>query len=210
MTLDAEGREVHGSDIFGNPFVITKQSDGRLLKRTQSNTASHTGDDTSRTALQYIAEGQTVDIHSGREFPANVLSNLYPSAFTFDGVRLSSMEGFLQSLKTANRKRQQKIHALSGIEAKNAGVSLKRRFDGRRLHWKEQTIDRFSPEYQQLLKQAYQAKFEQDALFRWALAATEGKTLTHSIGKSAPQDTILTENEFISLLNGLRTPNDEP
>ena len=52
-------------------------------------------------------EQKTIDIHSKGDYPANVLSNFYPNEFELDGVRCASMEGFLQSLKFKNPKKQE-------------------------------------------------------------------------------------------------------
>ena len=146
----------------------------------------------------------TIDIESRGCYPANALSNLYQYGFEFEEVKLNSMEGFLQSLKTSDEGLKKEIQLLSGKEAKKAGESLKDCYDGKHLHWQGKTIDRFSDEYQQLLKQVYRSLWEQNEEFRNALHSTKGKRLIHSIGKQNPEETILTENEFVSLLNELR------
>jgi predicted NAD-dependent protein-ADP-ribosyltransferase YbiA (DUF1768 family) len=144
----------------------------------------------------------TVDIDSRGCYPSFVLSNLYPSRFELDGVEMNSMEGFLQSLKTSDEMRQREICSLMRKEAKKAGRTLN--FDGRRLHWQGKTVDRFSDEYQSLLRRAFAAKLKQDDEFRDALTATSGKKLVHSIGKQNPKETILTEKEYINILDELR------
>jgi hypothetical protein len=114
------------------------------------------------------------------------------------------MEGFFFFFKTPDKKLQKQIQGLHGGKAQNYSDLLKDDFDGKHLYWKGKTIDRFSNAYQRLLRRAYRAKFEQDALFRFALEATQGKPLTHSIGKKTPEETILTEKEFVILLDELR------
>ena len=152
-----------------------------------------------------VFESSIIDIHSKSPFPSCVLSNFHKSKFTLDGIKINSMEGFLQSLKTSDANLQKKICKLIGKEAKNAGNTLKEQgFDIHTIFWNGKEIDRFSEEYQELLQRAYEAKFRQDPLFRKALKATEGKTLIHSIGLQNKQETILTEKEFISLLEELR------
>lgn len=152
-----------------------------------------------------VFQGTTIDIYSKGAFPSNVLSNFHKSKFKLDGIQINSMEGFLQSLKTSDPKLQKKICKMVGKEAKNAGNMLNEAgFDRKTLHWNGKIIDRFSYEYQELLKRAYNAKFENDALFRKAIAATEGKTLIHSIGLQKEQETILTEKEFINMLELLK------
>ena len=164
-------------------------------------------------------ESTIIDIASDCKFPANVLSNLYPSKFEFEGVKFNSMEGFLQALKTPDEQLQREIHKMSGMEARRMSnvfkgifsektVAWKGRitkiFDGKTMHWKGKIVDRFSVEYDDLIKRAFRAKFEQDPLFRYALKQTKGKTITHSIGKSDKEETILTEKEFVTLLDELR------
>jgi hypothetical protein len=163
------------------------------------------GDETPyMSACHPVATESVIDIGSRNPFPANVLSNLYPSQFILDGIRLKSMEGFLQSLKTPDRQMQKKIRKLYGKQAKRYGDLLKDTFDGRHIFRKGKTIDRFSDDYPQLLCRAYRARYKYDTLFRTALEATAGKPLVHTIGKQNQKETILTEREFISCLDELR------
>lgn len=87
-----------------------------------------------------------VDISSKSEFPINMLSNFANNSFTLDGVNISSIEGFLQSLKHKDIDAQRRICALSGKEAKKAGkhvciftvpatISLTRQ-----AHWELKTV----------------------------------------------------------------------
>ena len=152
-----------------------------------------------------VFETTIIDIHSKGKFPANVLSNFTSSKFKLDGVRINSLEGFLQSLKTSDTKLQRKICRLTGTDAKKAGTALNASgFDRVNLFWNGKNINRLSEDYQNLLKRAFNERFRTDATFRNALEATKGKTLTHSIGLQSPQETILTEKEFIELLEDLR------
>ena len=157
-----------------------------------------------RSPIKDVFESKIIDIHSKGKFPSNVLSNFHESNFVLDGVQIKSMEGFLQSLKTSDINLQNKICQLTGKYAKQAGENLATSFDHKNIYWQGKLIDRYSDDYQNLLKRAYSAKFEQDPLFREALDKTTGKTLIHSIGKSAEEETILTEKEFINMLNFLR------
>lgn len=157
-----------------------------------------------RSPIKDIFESNTIDIHSKGSFPSNVLSNFHESKFTLDGIQINSMEGFLQSLKTSDINLQNKICQLTGKFAKQAGEDLALQFDHKTVFWQGKIIDRFSEDYDNLLQRAYRAKFDQDLLFRSALEATKDKTLIHSIGKHSKEETILTEEEFINLLNHLR------
>lgn len=75
--------------------------------------------------------------------------------------------------------------------------------------WKGQAIDRQSEEYQQLIRRAYSAMFEQSERFRTALMQTRGMILTHSSGKENPYKTILTPAELCGILNELRDDYDK-
>ena len=146
---------------------------------------------------------EIIDIYSKGEYPSNVLSNFYPNEFIFDGVKCCSMEGFLQSLKYKNTKKQQKICTLSGKEAKKKGkYKFLWKLTGN-IHWQGKKIKRTSSEYKNLIKNAYEA-LSQNQEFLNAIKATNNKTLTHSIGSHDERKTILTEKEFIDCLNYIR------
>ncbi len=150
--------------------------------------------------------GRAVDIWSHSEYPSQVLSNLCSNPFTFDGVACGSMEGFLQSLKQQDRDKQRQICAMKGRNAKRA-TSTRWQTD-QIVWWKDIAIDRQSEDFQQLVRHAYQAMFDQSERFRAALMATRGMRLYHSRGKSNPFKTILTEQEFCQILTGLRDNYD--
>lgn len=149
---------------------------------------------------------QVIDIHSKGEYPANALSNFYPHKFVFDGVECASMEGFLQSLKTRNIKRQRMVCQLYGSAAK-------KRFSHRpqnliweltgNLYWQGRKIKRESLEYQSLIDSAYAAMMSSES-FVQALRASEGYELQHSIGHHDIRKTALAEEEFIVRLNNCR------
>lgn len=142
------------------------------------------------------------DIYSKGLWDEVYLSNFCETDFVFDDVQIKSLEGFLQSLKTSDEEKQKSICLLVGNDAKTIGSFLVD-FDGTHLHWKGKTIDRFSEEYHTLLRRVYLARFEHDANFRQALEYTKNKKLIHTVGKSDPKETILTEAEFIYLLSEL-------
>ncbi len=147
---------------------------------------------------------KAIDIWSRGDSPARELSNFYPHAFVIDGVACGSMEGFLQSLKFKSRKKQTKICALVGKEAK---LSAKRKWLWKltgRLFWQGRVYKRRSGELRELILCAYALMYEQSAAFREALDSTRGMTLTHTMGKSNPRFTVLTEAEFISALISVR------
>lgn len=146
-----------------------------------------------------------MDIRSKLDYPAGALTNFAPNSFEIDGVKCVSMEGFLQALKTDDPLIQIEICQLVGIEAKRWGeehnVAWK---EVQKLWWQGREYDRHGYEYQKLLNRAYKALFQNED-FRKALSATGQDFLTHSIGKSDPSDTILTEDEFCTRLMELRS-----
>ncbi len=146
---------------------------------------------------------QIVDIHSKGEYPANVLSNLYPNEFELDGVRCSSIEGFLQSLKFRSARRQCAVCGMSGKKAKDTGHrKWLWKFTGN-LYWQGKRIKRESGEFAQLIRRAF-SELGKNPVFSEALLATEGKKLVHSIGRANKRETILTEAEFLENLDLLR------
>lgn len=145
-----------------------------------------------------------MDIGSGHDYPANALSNFSPHPFELDGVKIASMEGFLQGLKFSNPDMQVHVCTLVGRAAKFKGKG-KDWFRNGKLYWRGKEIDRFGPEYQELLDKAYEAMFNQSDSFRRALAASGNSTLTHSMGKNDEKRTILTVREFCRRLESLRS-----
>lgn len=153
-----------------------------------------------------IWRGQAIDIWSKNAYPADVLSNLCSNGFRFDGVVCGSMEGFLQSLKQKDINKQRQICSMKGRNAKkqtSAGWQT-----DQILWWKGKAIDRQSREFTALVREAYNAMFEQSERFRTALMATRGMILYHTKGESNPYKTILTEQEFCSILTELRENHD--
>lgn len=146
--------------------------------------------------------GDIIDIHSKGEYPADVLSNFYPNSFVFDGVKCASMEGFLQSLKYRNVEKQKVVCGMIGKDAKAAGNKKQLwKFTGN-LYWKGKRYKRKSTTFDELRFNAYKALLDND-IFRGALDSVNGRELKHSIGKHNKRTTILTEEEFIGVLNML-------
>lgn len=149
---------------------------------------------------------KTWDICYKFNYPFNVLCNFTSTQFKHQGVKINSMEGFLQSLKVKDKKTQEKICTLPGFMAKKVGNYLKHsgKFDRTTVYWQGQQYDRNAKNFQGVISEAYNSKYAQDRVFRTVLQSSKGHTLTHTIGKSDPNDTILTENEFIGQLDNLR------
>ena len=144
-----------------------------------------------------------MDIKAGNPYPAGSLSNFAPHPFILDRVQISSMEGFLQSLKFKEPEMQKHICTLVGLKAKRSGAG-KNWQRTQTLYWKGTPIKRDSEEYQWLLDRAYEAMFTQNAKARKALLATQNATLTHSIGHHKQNETVLTKKEFCSRLMKIR------
>lgn len=143
-----------------------------------------------------------MNIKSGCGYPASALSNFAPHRFTIDGVECASMEGFLQSLKFKDPEMQKHVCTLVGAKAKYKGKG-KQWYRTQKLYWQGKEIDRHSDDYQQLLDRAYEALSKNEG-FRKALIATGNAVIKHSIGKSKPSETVLTESEFCGRLMKLR------
>lgn len=154
--------------------------------------------------VRYLVwRGKAINVWSKSPYPANVLSNLHPNAFVLDGIKCGSMEGFLQSLKYADAEEQRAVCALSGKEAKLKSTNEWK--EDQLLHWKEESIERSSQAFRDLIARAYTALYSQNETFRQALVATNGKLIFHRQGNPDPKDTILTEKEFCGMLDCLRT-----
>ena len=143
-----------------------------------------------------------MDIKSGETYPSNALSNFAPHPFMIDGVNCNSMEGFLQSLKFKSSEMQEYVCTLVGYKAKMKGKN-KNWWRTQKLYWKGKEIDRHSQEYQDLLDRAFK-QLSKNTKFAAALKATNNSNITHSIGKSDPNRTILTVSEFCNRLINLR------
>lgn len=154
----------------------------------------------------YDPETNTLDIRSNGLYPSNVLSNLCSNGFRFDGVVCGSMEGFLQSLKHKEKDKQLQLCSMKGGNARKRSVTSWQ--TDQIVWWKGQAIDRQGDEYQQLIRRAYQAMFDQSERFRAALMSTRGITLTHTSGEKDPYKTILTEQEFCQILTEMRDNYD--
>jgi len=143
-----------------------------------------------------------MDIKSGNGYPSSALSNFAPHPFEIDGVKCSSMEGFLQSLKFENPEMQKHVCTLVGLQAKYKGKP-KKWWKTQTLWWQGKEIDRHSQEYQDLLDRAYN-ELAKNTGFQRALLATKDSSITHSMGKSDASHTVLTQREFCGRLEKIR------
>lgn len=144
-----------------------------------------------------------MNIGSGNGYPASALSNFAPRNFIFDGVQCYSIEGVLQSFKFEDIEMQKHVCTLIGRAAKAKGAN-KKWWKKQELYWQGNVYKRDSEDYQNLLNRLYQTVYNQCEGYRNALQATKKATLTHSLGKSSINETILTKREFCSRLTKLR------
>lgn len=144
-----------------------------------------------------------IDIYSGHPGPAGQLSNLAKNPFIMGGMYFGSTEGFLQGLRVQDPVKQQEIFKMHGIAAKRTGRDNP--IKNQTLYFKGHPFNRHSEFYQKLLDKAFMCCFVQNDAYQKALYDSVGHELRHSIGKSDPNDTILTEQEFISRLDTIRT-----
>jgi len=145
-----------------------------------------------------------MEVASKSGYPYSALSNFSPHPFVFDGVECASMEGLLQAFKFEKEHIQVEVCKLVGYAAKSRGGAHNSHWKRQqKLWWKGKAYDRDGKEYQELLDRAYDALAENTS-FQKALLATGNAILRHSIGKSNPKDTVLTEREFCSRLMKLR------
>lgn len=102
--------------------------------------------------------GDVIDIKARGKYPSNVLSNFAKTNFEIDGIKVSSIEGFLQSLKTNDSELQKKICQMNGFEAKEFSKRFKRRPEEVLCFWNGKAFTKSSPEFKQLIKQVLEAK----------------------------------------------------
>lgn len=143
-----------------------------------------------------------MDIGSKSGYPSSALSNFAPHPFEIDGVQCASMEGWLQSLKTKSPDMQRHLCSLVGLGAKRMGRK-KAWWRHQVLYWQGVEYKRDSEEYQQLLDRAYEALALNEG-FRRALLSTGDAVLKHSMGRTNPKETVLTQSEFCGRLMRLR------
>ncbi len=223
LTIDAKRMHEDGmpfylsrNGVWLTDFVDAKYIKGKTMEEnnnTTTNGRQFNGNDhpTERNGHQlmdfYNPETNTLDIRSNGLYPSGVLSNLCSNGFRFEGMVCGSMEGFLQSLKQQDRDKQRQICSMKGGNARKRSVTSWQ--TDQVVWWRGQAFDRQGEEYQQLLRRAYKAMFEQNERFRAALMSTRGVTLTHSTGERNPYKTIITEQELCGILTEMREEYDK-
>ena len=149
----------------------------------------------------------TIDIRFNGENLEKKLSNLYPYQFEFDGIIYASMEAFFGSLRTTDFDEKQKLYLTYGMDSWYKGHRFNW-YEKQEVYYKDKAINRHSPEYENLITDAFDALFTNED-FKQALKESGVLKLTHSIGKTAKDKTLLTRKEFVGHLNRLRTKLSE-
>lgn len=152
-----------------------------------------------------LTNPNTIDISFKSKGLAKALSNLCPYPFEFDGVKCSSMEAFIQSLKVQDTEVQKDICSKTALFCYNIRYMFNDWRETGTVYWQGKSIKRQDEEYMVLLRRAYQSLLNQSPIFYYALKKTkiEGYTLMHSIGCTDPSETLLTPNEFTAILDHL-------
>ncbi|QVW28355.1 hypothetical protein [Escherichia phage C6] len=146
-----------------------------------------------------------LEIRSNFPWPSCALSNFAKWPFVMDGIQFGGLEGFLQGCKVKNVEQQRRIFGMSGLDAQKAGRAYARAQDRGTLFWLGTPFSRYSEAWKELYESAYFEAALQNKGFRDALQSTKGKVLKHSMASHLTEcDTILTEKEFIDILNKLR------
>jgi hypothetical protein len=149
----------------------------------------------------------TLDITSeSTDARAATLSNFTAQSFYIDGIPCNSVEGFLQSLKVSDSILQANLCQLSGKHARQVGQQYNGWKKDQFLYWQNRVYPRSSPQYQTLLNDVYKQVSQQCTAWTDALKASYPLILTHTIGKTNPHDTVLTTDEFCSILTSIRLP----
>lgn len=145
-----------------------------------------------------------MDIKFGCGWPASQLSNFAISPFEIDGIKCTSMEGFIQALKRNNPEIQKYGCTLIGKKAKYWGKGIKwwQRPPQEQLWWLGKSFPAHSKEHLDLIERALRCKFTQHDGSKKALLAIQNAVLTHSIGND--NQTSLRASDFCRMLMKIR------
>lgn len=145
-----------------------------------------------------------MDISHSSPHPFYKLSNFAVNPFVIDGVEVSSMEGFLQSLKFRDAEKQKEVCALSALQANEMGENEVKWKKHQELWWNGRPYRRLRREYLDLLDRAYYLMMDANPSFATALKLTGDEELTHEIGEKSRRSFVITQREFCLLLTRLR------
>jgi hypothetical protein len=132
------------------------------------------------------------------------LSNFTNWGFTFDGIKCQSIESVLQAFKFPDIEEQKRMCNRISVWARKYGYKGNKWKEKQILYWQGKEYPRESKKYNNLLVRLFRACYEQNAEAIALLIITENEKLTHSIGTKDPKDTVLTEDELVTILMDLR------
>lgn len=152
-----------------------------------------------------LSEVNTIDISFKSKGIAKALSNLCPYPFEFDGVKCASMESFIQSLRVKDVNMQIDVCSKSGPFCYSIRDLLGDWRETKSVYWQGKPIFRESNQYFMLLTKAYEALLEASPIFYNALKQVKENEwkIIHSIGCTNSSETLLTPNEYMTILNHL-------
>lgn len=138
---------------------------------------------------------------------SSVLSILFPHKFSIDTIygkkTFNSMAAFLLTLTWPGSPDigiYDELASLSGMDAYRARNLLPDWKDLQAIYWDRRIISRNSSGYQRLLIKAFDELFMQSHLFRLGLMKSRGKVFMCTNGERDPKRTLITRNEFLSLI----------
>ena len=117
------------------------------------------------------------------------------------------MEAFFGSLRTPDLQEKQKLYSTYGMDSWFKGHRFSW-YEKQEVYYKYKVINRHSQEYENLITAAFDALFTNEE-FKQALTEAGDMKLTHKIGKTAKDKTLLTRKEFVGHLNRLRKKLNE-
>ena len=105
------------------------------------------------------------------------------------------MEAFFGSLRTPDFIEKQKLYSTYGMDSWYKGHRFSW-YEKQEVYYKDKTINRHSTEYDDLITAIFDALFTNEE-FKQALRESGNCKLTHTVGKTAKDKTLLTRKEFI-------------
>ncbi|OHA52198.1 MAG: hypothetical protein A3A97_04810 [Candidatus Terrybacteria bacterium RIFCSPLOWO2_01_FULL_40_23] len=137
------------------------------------------------------------------DWRARRLSNLSDDPFILDGVRLASVEGFIQGIKFPVGDPLRKLAFLSvGMTAKRLSRQADRQ--SRWVWWNGREYPYGAFVHHKLIERAIRAKFEQNARAMKALLGIGDSKLVHELGHSEGLRTSLPATVFCDILTRIR------
>ena len=154
----------------------------------------------------WIGESETfvnVGISNHGRLP-KILSNLFPYEFYFKGCKFGSAEGFFQGIKFKNKKAQNLVFRMSGLNSNRIKAAAD--FDwtkNQTVMFKGKEINRHGKEYEDLVDELYVSML-QNPLYVGALKAVKDKYILHAMGENDENKTVFTRYQFEKQLNCLK------